>query len=53
MEISLHEQWTLTDGEKNYPCQVPCSVYDTLVTSGALPGFSCALTALTRWGQCT
>ena len=37
MEISLHEQWTLTDGEKNYPCQVPCSVYDTLVTSGALP----------------
>ena len=36
MDISLHENWTLLDGGKRYPCQAPCSVYDTLIRYGAL-----------------
>ncbi len=37
MEISLNQHWTMLDGEKRYPCQVPCSVYDTLLQAGAIP----------------
>ena len=36
MDILLHEGWTLLDGDTRYPCQVPCSVYDTLITAGAI-----------------
>lgn len=36
LNISLHENWTMTDGEKRYPCRVPCSVYDTLIKASAL-----------------
>ena len=36
MVISLHENWMMLDGEKRYPCQVPCSAYDTLIRAGAL-----------------
>ena len=37
MEISLNPRWTMIDGEMRYPCQVPCSVYDTLIQAGAIP----------------
>ena len=37
MEILLNEKWTLLDGRKQYSCQVPCSVYDTLINAGVLP----------------
>ena len=36
MKVSLDENWVMLDGEKRYPCQVPCSVYDTLVQAGTL-----------------
>ncbi len=36
LEFSLNENWTMIDGEKSFPCRVPCSVYDTLINAGAL-----------------
>lgn len=36
MDISLYEGWTMLDGETAYPCHIPCSVYDTLISAGAL-----------------
>ena len=36
-DVSLNNEWTMTDGEKQYACSVPCSAYDTLVKNGAIP----------------
>ena len=35
--LNLEENWELLDGEKRYPCRVPCSVYDTLISFGEIP----------------
>ncbi len=37
MTINLNGGWTLIDGERRYPCEVPCSVYDTLIRAGTIP----------------
>ena len=37
MQISLNDHWTMIFKEKEYPCSVPCSLYDTLAGNGAIP----------------
>ena len=37
MKHLLNSSWTMIDGEKRYSCAVPCSVYDTLIKSNAIP----------------
>ena len=32
----LHDGWTMLDGGKRFPCRVPCSVYDTLISAGEI-----------------
>ena len=36
MKILLNDQWIMRDGDREYPCRVPCSLYDTLISAGAL-----------------
>ncbi|MBQ9252534.1 MAG: glycoside hydrolase family 2 protein [Clostridia bacterium] len=36
-EMKLNEQWTMIDGEKRHACDIPCSVYDTLIRAGEIP----------------
>ncbi|MBR1585175.1 MAG: hypothetical protein IJ662_06525 [Clostridia bacterium] len=37
MIVSLNDAWVMRDGEKSYPCAVPCSAYHTLLQAGAIP----------------
>jgi hypothetical protein len=35
--MQLNDRWTLVRENANLPCQVPFSVYDTLVKAGEIP----------------
>ena len=37
MKMLLNGGWVMVDGEKRYPCAVPCSAYDTLLKAGDMP----------------
>ena len=37
MRYDMNSGWTLLDGDKAWPCEVPCSVYDTLLKANAIP----------------
>ena len=37
MIMQLNDRWTLVRENANLPCQVPFSVYDTLVKAGEIP----------------
>ncbi len=35
--MKLNDRWTMTVGGRQYPCRVPCSLYDTLYHAGEIP----------------
>ena len=37
MRMNLNDGWRMTYGGKDYACDVPCSMYDTLARAGAIP----------------
>ena len=37
LKTLLNDSWLMRDGDRTYPCAVPCSAYDTLIRASAIP----------------